>query len=184
MSEVSIITVYESLERRVFSSGIDLNQVELLTALEPDECTKSFIERAAAKLKLQTIYFDGQICYILLSDSMHFNKVSEQKSNSPASQARYLAKRSGKMHGFLLQYLPPFAVTSKHYHKLSTETYHNLEGECFLEINGDIKLLKNSTLTVAPGEVHQVHTKDQFALTLLSIRGDSKGLSMDDHYYR
>lgn len=180
MTEVSIISAKGCLERKVFDANLDWKSVEILTALQPDEQTKLSLLRAP--LNMEVLLLDDKVCYVL-HRSLYFNKPSEQKSKSPGSKAIYFACNKKEMHGLLLQYMPSFSITSKHYHELTSETYHNLEGECILEIDGKPVKLKNSTVTVQPYQVHQVRTKEQSALTLLSIHGDPKGLSMDDHHY-
>nr|MCK4930473.1 hypothetical protein [Nanoarchaeota archaeon] len=44
-------------------------------------------------------------------------------------------------------------------------------------------LLENNNYTVTPKNIHQLITEQEPALTLLEIRNDPKGLSMDDHWY-
>jgi len=181
-SEISIVTTRLTLERRACTGGqnLDWEEVEVLTALDPDNRMISLLQQSS--LPLHIVDLDGRDCYVL-HRSLQFNGEAQQRSHSPSSQAKYFARMSRNMQGFLLQYMPPFSVTSRHYHKLTTETYHNLEGECTLHIDGSDVRLRNSTVIVNPKQVHQVRTGKECALTLLVMEGDPKGLSMDDHCY-
>jgi len=177
--EVSIINSKGNLERKSLDSILNWDEIELLTAIDPDDKDKLVLKNT--QLPLKVVDLDGRQCYIVHHSLYFYDEI--QQAKSPTSQGRYIARSEDKSNGWLLQYLPPFSHTSKHYHGLKKEKYHGLEGECSLEIDGKKVKLKGNVVTVQPGQIHQVKTTQQFALTLLIIQGDPKGLSMDDHNY-
>ncbi len=105
-------------------------------------------------------------------------------STSPGSQALYLAK-SGEDPMFLLQFMPPFCRTSRHFHlKTRAETYHLLLGMGILEVDGKShKLLPGDSFKVEPKQVHQYFSLSSPTLTLLEIAGNPGCLQKQDHFY-
>ena len=177
--EVSVINKKGELERKRINHIKNWDEINLLTAIDPDDETKSLLENTG--LILNVVDLDDKVCYIL-HRSLHFYD-GLQQAKSPTSKGRYVARSEDKRDGLLLQYMPPNSHSSKHYHKLKTETYYGLEGECLLEMDGKEVRLKGNVITINPKQIHQVKTGNQFALTLLVIKGDPRGLSMDDHNY-
>ncbi|MBU0761256.1 MAG: hypothetical protein KJ600_01390 [Nanoarchaeota archaeon] len=133
------------------------------------------------RLLCSKIDFNGSPCSIIYR-GLDFSG-SPQVSQSAGSQAIYLARKDNGKQSFLLQYLPPRSVTSKHFHRVTTERFHGLEGACFVEVNGEETLVNGRTFEVAPGKVHQVKTGEEPSLTLIEMLGNPDGLVMTDHYY-
>jgi len=127
------------------------------------------------------ISFAGEPCYIVCNGlRLH---ARPRVSNSSGSEAIYLGEWDNGEHSYLLQQMPPNAVTSRHYHGITTERFHNLSGQCFIEVHGTHKVLSGETLQVDPFKIHQVRTGAQPSLNLIEMLGNPNGLSMDDHHY-
>ncbi len=103
-------------------------------------------------------------------------------SASQGSRAVYLAAFESKDVTLLLQFLPGWSSTSRHYHPWPVkEAYHVLAGRGFLEVSKSGKsykwrLEKGHTAVVNDDEVHRYFTEGLPALTLLEITG----LSVED----
>ncbi|MEK6934563.1 MAG: cupin domain-containing protein [Nanoarchaeota archaeon] len=178
--DISILKQGGRLIRRSLASVNEstlVKNLKIATALLPDwPIIRSLRQHGYFYQKLD---FNGYPCCVIYQ-GLDFNS---QPSSSKNSQAIYPARLDNGVESFLLQYLPPNSVTSRHHHKITTEKFHNLEGNCVIEINGTNYELQGATLQVNPGQIHQVHTRDKPALTLIEMLGNPKGLDMDDHYY-
>ena len=177
--EVSIIKTNGILERRKLDSLKNLDNIRLLTAINPNEETRLMLK--LTDLPIKELALDD-VPFYFLHRSIHFFK-NLRKSKSKESGAIYVARSENIMDGLLLQYLPPNSSTSMHYHKLKTETFHNLEGKCILTVDYNSITLDKTTGIVHPKQIHQLKTNAGYALNLLKVEDDPKGLSLDDHHY-
>ena len=131
-------------------------------------------------LPYQIFDFFGEPIYIICNG---LNLDVPRKSSSLGSQAIYLIRKDAGIHSHLLQLMPPRSVTSRHYHRITTEYFHNLRGECTIEVNGEDRIISGCILQVNKFETHQVKTGDRASLNLIEMIGNPAGLSMNDHYY-
>ncbi len=134
----------------------------------------------ATRLKKEEFKFNGTLYVIFFSSRLIY---TPEESHSPGSKAIYLARGAGEdcREGFLIQFLPPYSVTSRHFHRREEETYYNLEGTCFLSVGEKEIILNQSTYSVKPLQIHQLRTEKWPALNLLWIKGNSvEGL---EHFY-
>jgi len=125
----------------------------------------------------------GGIEYFLALRGFHIYN-PPKKATSPGSQAIYLARSEDKMEGLLLQYLPPYSVTSQHSHQSKKEAFHLLAGQATIKTPSVEFVLREGCTRLVEQGSHQLRTNLQPALTLLEIVGDPKGLSMEDHNYQ
>lgn len=108
------------------------------------------------------------------------------RSTSPGSQAVYLAIAGDRTeHMLLLQYLPSFTTTSRHYHDSpQIEVYHLLAGEGILEIDSrEYIIFQGQSKVVWPRERHCYRTEESPALTMLEIHGNPDCLKKHNHHY-
>jgi quercetin dioxygenase-like cupin family protein len=180
--EISILEKGKDLVRGSFEYLINspvVKNLKIATALLPD--WKIFEKLRDQGLFYRRFDFNGNpCCFIYKGDEFD---VSQRPSNSKGSQAIYLARKDNGNESYLLQLLPPYAVTSRHYHKITTENFHNLEGSCNIVIDGTNNQLNRGTMQVLPRQVHQVKTVESESLNLIEMLGNPRGLSMDDHFY-
>lgn len=108
-----------------------------------------------------------------------------RRSGSLGSRALYLAQSKDPMEGLLVQLLPRYSVTSKHFHDEPVrEAYYTLEGRATLATSkGNIFIDRNRSYVVTPYIWHQVQTGSVPALTLLEIAGSPNGLEGLVHHY-
>lgn len=151
---------------------------------------KNAIRRIIEKKKgftMITIPYGKTPCFLALR-GFHIYK-PPKISNSPTSRAIYYARSEDKQNGLLIQYLPPYSRTSKHYHEQQTEAYYLIAGSVEIETNCAVIPLKVpgvSQVTILPGKPgspHPLITYKEPALTLLQIVNCPGGLSMEDHHY-
>jgi mannose-6-phosphate isomerase-like protein (cupin superfamily) len=178
--ELNIITKQREFIRKPFdcSPMPEGNDIEILTCLFPNVKLLDWIEKN--KLPYEIVDFNGMPCCVAHNDLFFYD--NPRKAKSPGSKALYLARSRDKFDGLLLQYMPPDSITSKHYHEKRLETYYNLEGKCLLNIDGKDHVLEKSVVAIRPGQVHQVRTLREPALTLLDM-SEGSCLSMEDHIY-
>ncbi len=177
--KVSIYRANNDLERKEIEQVTDWKTVEVLTAWQPDEKVKEVLKET--DLTLDEVTLDGSDCLIAHRPLHIYNNHIPRKSAT--SQAHYVGRSEDYMKGMLLQYLSPHKHTSKHYHETKQEFFYGMEGNGFVEIDGEKKPLMGHVWEVNEFQTHQVSTKDDFALTLLIIKGDPRGLSLSDHVY-
>jgi len=106
-----------------------------------------------------------------------------KKAISPTSGAYYLLWHEEEVenskNGFLLQYLPPNSVTSKHYHKEQTEIFSLLEGKMILDTSESQSSLNvGDNYVVNPNVIHQLRTSHEPSLTVIEI----KNVNYKDHH--
>jgi mannose-6-phosphate isomerase-like protein (cupin superfamily) len=199
MIEISIFRDKEDRGELIRKSLSELSnilkeiKIDVATIRVIEDKELELIEHSVNKLKdngyrINFIDINGSIkCYIIDNNILYFYSEDKRKAKSPTSQALYIARSENKMRGLLLQLLMPHSTTSRHYHKMKTETFYNLEGSCILEIQeGNEKreiILRNNFYTVKPNVIHRIRTENEPALTLIKIVGDPEGLSMQDHHY-
>lgn len=109
---------------------------------------------------------------------------SDKKAKSSGSDAVYLASAGSGRRKFLLQYLRSGGVTSKHYHKQTTEAFHLLAGNAMVRTPGEVMLefANRRTIVVSPPTQHQLMTRTQDSLILLEMNYDADNLGMSDHF--
>lgn len=129
---------------------------------------------------MKEISFDTLKCYIAAYDFLNFFK--EPKKNSPGSKCMYLGVSTTESDSYLLQIMPPFSISSWHYHEKTTETYYNLHGRCIINIDDKDIILPRKGFIVEPYQKHFVVTENRPSLTLLHLT-NPYGLSMEDHKY-
>lgn len=138
----------------------------------------------------------GVIAYILQRGLEAFPQDErESRSKQHRSGALYLYSSHHNQHCTLLQVLPPFSVTSCHYHQWITEDFYSLIGSCAIgtmdSLNGKTIAytpLAQTKLTVPRHVIHQMaNTTEKFAVNFLNMRGLARPLKhptqMDDHHY-
>ena len=105
-------------------------------------------------------------------------------AKSDGSNAVYLANGGSGRRKFLLQYLRPAGVTSKHYHKQTIESFHLLAGSALIRTPGEVMLDFSSrpTIIVSPPTQHQLVTRKQDSLILLEMNYGADNLGMSDHF--
>jgi len=189
MIEVSLYEGNGLVRRELWNSDISLYRARLVTAqFEIDDPVQmnevhDLRNRLISKDFSSEEFLSSPRLYLIGHKNFYFYPPEKRSAKSSTSQAIYVARSADKKDGLLLQFLPPNSHTSKHYHKLKTETYHVLEGTAFLEVDGQSIELRHSAHIVFPNKVHTVYTKEEPALTLLLIQNDPEGLSMSDHNY-
>ena len=106
-------------------------------------------------------------------------------AKSKGSQALYLASAKGNGSTLLLQYLPPNAKTSLHYHAHTRETFHVLEGSAklFTPWGIEVPLEKGDSVTNNEFVPHQVVTHESAAIILIEMITQESGVGMQDHFY-
>ena len=87
-----------------------------------------------------------------------------RKSSSDDSGSLYLGMRELDEKILILQYLPKYSKTSRHYHKEITERHIVLAGACY----SNNKKVDNEFVS-NPGDVHFLETKEKGCLMILEI---------------
>ena len=153
------------------SNAENIKTVRIAVGIEPQE--------AIHDLEFMAISWNSHSLGICFRELEFFSQPRKQSENS---QAIYLAQFRKPGYGLLLQYLAPESVTSRHYHKITTEYFHPLNGHSKIEIDGLVSDL-SGTLAVVTFRPHQLWTDEQPALNIIEMIGHPEGISMDDHYY-
>ncbi|WKZ28623.1 MAG: hypothetical protein QY323_03730 [Patescibacteria group bacterium] len=106
-------------------------------------------------------------------------------ARSNGSNALYLASGKDKRDGLLLQYLPPHATTSLHFHACTRETFHLLAGQAALRTPWGTEVPLNVRRSVTNDEFvpHQVVTAESASVILLEMALPSESTGMKDHFY-
>jgi hypothetical protein len=120
--------------------------------------------------------------YVAVKGLKFFDEPRAAKSDG--SNAIYLANGGSGRRKFLLQYLRPEGVTSKHYHKQTIESFHLLAGIALVRTPGEVMLDFSSrpTIIVSPPTQHQLVTRKQDSLILLEMNYGADNLGMSDHF--
>jgi len=155
-----------------------LDKVLFASILSPDQSVRERVARAG--FNTFELSF-GETPLLVASPFTFYKKI--KKAFTPTSQAYYLLwheqEKEEDKWGFLLQYLPPHALTSKHFHKEQTEIFYLLEGELSLETSeGNIHLSSGEAYIVNPNVTHQLFTRESPSLTVLEIQK----VNYKDHY--
>ncbi|OGY26467.1 MAG: hypothetical protein A2Z11_02495 [Candidatus Woykebacteria bacterium RBG_16_43_9] len=124
------------------------------------------------------IDLDGRTYHLALKG---FEITEGERSYSGDSQAIYWAKCDLGSYGFLIQYLPPRAQTSRHYHEKIIETFFPIAGTCFVS-NKRRRVEVVSGLCVLANKTHQITTEADPALNLVLIDGPDPIGNSDHHY--
>lgn len=160
----------------IFTSCHNILETDNLSSLEgaifasilyPNQQVKDFVSKEG--LYFKEIQF-GEVPLLVASRFKFYKNL--KKAVTPSSNAYYLLwhEEASERFGFLLQYLPPNSVTSRHYHTEQTESFSILEGMLSLETSeGTFALNAGGNCTVRPGIVHQLRTKETPSLTVIQI---------------
>jgi len=169
-------------------SGVDLlcplERILFATLCTPKESDFAIADKGGFYHKL--IEFDNSKLMVLARHRF-FNEM--KGAISTGSKAKYLLwkEEPNLRTGWLIQYLPANAETSRHYHLGQTEVFNVLEGKVYLNLDGfDIEVSAGENKVVLPGSVHQLYTLDKPALTVLEMRnfaGSDGRFHANDHYY-
>ena len=88
----------------------------------------------------------------------------------------------------LLQFIPPNAGTSYHYHDKVTESFYPLLGQCFLitsaispEKTSKMTLDKTAVTRLSPRTAHRLTTQESSAVNVLCM--DPYDAELKDHHY-
>ena len=157
----------------------ELNPEKIRIAVAPSHDADFLKAVEDSGLNVRTLKL-GNKKYILAYRDLDFFD-EPKKSRSEESGAIYLAERNAGGRSLLLQYLPPFTPTSRHFHKITTEHFHGLVGRCIIE--GKSAILCQDTVIVTPFTAHQLRTYEDHSLALIEMIGNPAGLSMNDHFY-
>lgn len=66
--------------------------------------------------------------------------------------------------------LAPRSASLPHYHPVAEETYHILSGEGVVQVDQErVAVQPGDSITIAPGEVHQITNTGQYELVFLAI---------------
>jgi mannose-6-phosphate isomerase-like protein (cupin superfamily) len=120
----------------------------------------------------------GEEEHLLISKYKFGDEVHQARS--PQSTAKYLLWNESKIHkhGFLMQYLPPHAETSYHYHNKQMEIFRVLYGTCWIQTNEvTLPLLAGASLLIPPKTAHQLLTYAEIAFNVIEIYN----VNYDDH---
>jgi len=159
--------------------GPGLAELQIASAVMPND---EFREMAtAAGLSVVERRLDDVTYAIAHREDLIFYE-EPMRSRSEDSGAIYLAERDDGVRSLWLQYLPPFTLTSRHFHRLTEEEFHGLEGRCVIEASNGNIVLENCSVLIRPGTIHQLRTEETPSLALLEMR-NPQGLNMDDHFY-
>ena len=106
-------------------------------------------------------------------------------ARSNGSDAVYLASGRDKRDGLILQYLPPHATTSHHYHASTRETFHPLAGEAVLRTpwGTETSLTERRSVTSEEFVPHQVVTGESASVVLIEMVFPDASVGMEDHFY-
>ena len=175
-SPLHLFTSDRQIVARATSASLD--DVLFASVKSPEQAAKEFLRRSG--LHAMEISF-GDSPLFVLSPWKFYQKI--KKAISPTSGAYYLLwheeKNENPRYGFLVQYLPPHAATSRHYHLEQTEIFNVLEGELSLETSeGTFPLSFGDSYTVKPNVMHQLQTQEAPSLTILEI----KNVNYKDHH--
>jgi mannose-6-phosphate isomerase-like protein (cupin superfamily) len=164
-------------------TDVQLDDILFATLRQPAESDITLAN--ATGLRHMSIDFGGEPL-LVLSPYSFFSEIRDAKS--PKSLAKYLLWKEDKERrlGFLVQYIPPNAITSRHYHNIQTEVFNVIEGSVFLEAASSLVLLKpGSRRSVAPETIHRLSTGHEPSLTVIEMQNydgkSSKGIN--DHYF-
>lgn len=130
------------------------------------------------------IPFSDGFCFL---DLHGFQRVDQEGwPRSPGSAALYYAQSVEGSIGVLLQYLPPYCVTSCHSHSKKEERFFILAGRARLyteEFPSGVLLQTGDSSIAYPKAPHQLVTLDSPAIGLLKIQdfGGKNPLGMEDY---
>ncbi len=168
--------------------GFDFEEFQVASAVLPNP---GFVE-VARNFGLNIDEFNfGDIAYCVAHKDLDFYPEPKMsRSRKQGSGAIYLAERDSGERSLLLQYLPPFNLTSRHYHKITTEYFHGLAGSCHIDVSAvsgamgsrASVTLEGNTFEMKPGHWHQLRTDEGPSLALIEMVGNPEGLCMGDHY--
>lgn len=141
--------------------------------------------KAAERRRLNINEFsrDGRSYCVVDNDIGLVFSEEPKVSRSGMSQAVYVAERDSGENSLLLQYLPMLSRTSCHEHLITTEDFCGLFGYCNIHVKPGKLKLEHKTITVVPGQIHQLRTEESPSIALIVMKGNPDGLVMGDHYY-
>jgi len=181
-------TIFTTRRRIITQSleSLDHRIVELAVVPDFSDELRGFVSNG---LSAAPVSFNGGV-YGLIHNGFMFPEKPEvshsrdRVTGTLLSHALYIAKKFPRQGlAFVLQYLPPYSHTSRHYHRETTEIYHSLAGSCTVFRNGSPTALSGAqSLPIYTEVIHQARTTSQPSLMLLEIRGAGNPLEGDHHH--
>lgn len=160
-------------------NGLGLD-IKIAVAKNPWElqARRLAINRKLGACAVEEIAFNGKVVLLARSGLV----LGPEKSQSPGSQALYLAKSEFKSPAVWIQGLVEGEQTSLHYHQIHRETYYLIDGQATLEVDGRLIDLINK-FSVEPWQPHIVRSSSNGSIIAIVTSGSDNCFDMNDHHY-
>lgn len=173
-----LFDVYTHL--KIGDVGISINPNGLVNKLEE------------LKMPYRISDLNGHTFFCVYTDIPGLEVFQKARQNSSSSEVFYIAQLVRENGGYLWQWAPEGAHSSRHYHDELIEVFRNLLKGCLLDVNtipncregreGERILLNGAGYTVYPQTPHRIGANGSDSLNMLEMVGPWEGLSTADHH--